>query len=54
MGETSKTLTTKTQEQNDLDLQDEYREKIKNLQPFDLNYFIAYLHDDASQKCLVF
>ena len=56
MTEVSKSLEAKKQIKNVLDLGDKNREKIKQLETFDLSYIISKsdLDDDGSQNCLVF
>ena len=56
MAEVSKKRATKKQVQNEFDLGNKNREKIKNLQTFDLIYFIgkSYLNDAGSQNYLIF
>ena len=51
-----KNIATEKQVENAFDLGDKNREKIKNIQKFDLSYFMGkcYFDDDGSQNYLIF
>ena len=56
MAEASKKLATKKQIENALDIENKSTVKMKQLQIFDLSYFIgkSYFDDDGSESYLIF